>query len=57
MKDEPGKFFNFLMPYSQYQELRVLARKTDLPMAELLRQGVRLVLESGERVGLKKPCV
>lgn len=56
MKDEPGKFFNFLMPYSQYQELRGLARKTDIPMAEIIRQGVRSVLESGGRVGLKKPC-
>jgi len=57
MRNEPEKFYNFLMPFSQYQKLRVLAKEMDLPMAELVRQGVGLVLESGGRVGLRKPCV
>lgn len=57
MRDEPGKFFNFLMPYSQYEAMKAFARKADMPMAEIVRQAVRSVLESGGRVGLKKPCV
>lgn len=50
------QFFSFAMPIADYKRLKFQAMERELPMAELLRQGVRLVLES-ERVGLRKPCV
>lgn len=57
MANNGVQFFSFSLPIADYKRLKFRAMQADIPMAELLRQGVRLVLESGERVGLKKPCV
>jgi len=56
MANNGVQFFSFSLPIADYKRLKFRAMQADIPMAELLRQGVRLVLESGGRVGLKKPC-
>lgn len=45
MVKEANKLFNLLLPFNQYQELRNLRRKTDIPIAEIIRQGISIVLE------------
>lgn len=50
---EPTKFFNLLIPYDHYVALRNLRRKTDVPIAELVRRGIALILE-GAKGGVAK---
>lgn len=46
MVKEANKLFNLLLPFRQYQELRSLGVKTNRPIAEIIRQGIDLVLKS-----------
>jgi len=41
----PSKFFNFVLPYETYQELKQLSIESEKPIAEIVRQGIGLVLK------------
>lgn len=38
------KFFNFAIPIDTYKKLKMLSNKTGVPISEMLRQGISLVL-------------
>jgi hypothetical protein len=40
---------NVFLPATQYQEIKALSRKLDLPYSELIRRGVVLVLKKYQR--------
>lgn len=40
------KFFNFAMPYEVYQELKTISIKRETPIAEIVREGINLVLKN-----------
>ena len=42
------RFFNLLLPYSQYEELKNLSIKTEQSVAQIVRQGIDLVLKNKE---------
>ncbi|MCK6470039.1 MAG: ribbon-helix-helix domain-containing protein [Candidatus Brocadia sinica] len=46
MVREANKLFNLLLPFKQYQELRDLGTKTNRPIAEIVREGIDLVLKT-----------
>lgn len=41
----PIKFFNFALPYETYQELKQISIESEKPIAEIVRQGIGLVLK------------
>ena len=41
----PIKFFNFALPYETYQELKRISIESEKPIAEIVRQGIGLVLK------------
>ncbi len=43
---QPIKFFNFTMPFDMYSELQAISRQAELPIAVLVRRGIRHVLEN-----------
>ena len=42
---QPSKFFNFAMPFEMYIALRKLSVRSEAPIAELVRAGIRHILE------------
>ena len=42
----PIKFFNFALPYEMYEKLRRLSIESEKPIAEIVRQGIDLVLKN-----------
>ncbi len=45
---KPIKLFNFTMPYDLYCELQIASRQTELPIAVLVRSGIRHVLKDNK---------
>jgi hypothetical protein len=43
---KPIKLFNFTMPYDLYCELQIASRQAELPIAVLVRRGIRHVLDN-----------
>lgn len=41
----PIKFFNFALPYEMYQELKQISIESEKPIAEIVRQGIDLILK------------
>jgi predicted DNA-binding protein len=39
------RFFNLLIPFKTYEELKEISAKTERPIAEIVRQGIGLVLK------------
>lgn len=39
------RFFNLLLPFKVYEELKLLSIETDRSIAEIVRQAIRLLLE------------
>lgn len=42
---KPVKFFNFAMPFETYRELKRISIESEKPIAEIVRQGIGLVLK------------
>ncbi len=42
----PVKFFNFVMPYEVYQELKTISIKRETPIAEIVREGINRILKN-----------
>lgn len=42
---KPTKFFNFALPFETYQELRMIAIKREISIAEIVRSGIDLLLK------------
>lgn len=42
----PSKTFNLILPFSMYRELKRVSVKREKPVAELIRQGIDLVLKN-----------
>ncbi|NUO10026.1 MAG: ribbon-helix-helix domain-containing protein [Candidatus Brocadia sp.] len=38
------RFFNLLIPFKTYEELKALSAKTEKPVAEIVRQGIDIML-------------
>lgn len=45
MVREPNKLFNLLLPFETYQELRMIAIKKEISIAEIVRSGIDLLLK------------
>lgn len=43
------RFFNLLLPYSQYEDLKNLSIKTEKSIAQIIREGVDIVLKNPSR--------
>lgn len=41
----PIKFFNFALPFETYKELKQISIESEKPIAEIVRQGIGLVLK------------
>jgi hypothetical protein len=48
------KFFNFAMPYDVWQELRAFSQKKGKSVAEVVRQGIEIVLRNPSCGGQRK---
>lgn len=46
MVREPNKLFNLLLPFKQYEALRILGSQRNEPIAEIIRRGINLVLKN-----------
>ncbi len=42
---EAHRFFNLLLPFKTYEELKILSTKTDKSIAAIVRQAIGLLLE------------
>lgn len=51
---KPTKFFNFALPFATYQELRMIAIKKEISIAEIVRSGIDLLLKGQARDGQTK---
>ena len=40
------RFFNLLIPFKTYEELKTLSARTEKPVAEIVRQGIDLILKN-----------
>ena len=40
------RFFNLLLPFKTYEELKILSVKTERPIAQIIRKGIGLVLKT-----------
>lgn len=40
------RFFNLLIPFKTYEELKALSARTEKPVAEIVRQGIGLILKN-----------
>lgn len=47
---KPIKFFNFALPFETYQELRTIAIKKEVSIAELVRQGIEYLLKDTGKI-------
>ncbi len=46
---EAHRFFNLLLPFKTYEELKLLSVKTEKPIAQIIRTGIGLVLKTENR--------
>ncbi len=51
---QPIKFFNFTMPFDMYSELQTISRQAELPIAVLVRSGIRHVLKDSKIRQIKR---
>ncbi len=42
---EAQRFFNLLLPFKTYEELKGLSIRTDRPIAQIIRKGIENVLK------------
>ncbi len=42
----PSKFFNFVLPYETYQELKQISIESEKPIAEIVREGISRILKN-----------
>lgn len=47
---KPSKFFNFALPFETYQKLRLIAIEKEMPIAELVRQGIGYLLKNTTKI-------
>jgi predicted DNA-binding protein len=40
------RFFNLLLPFKTYEELKVMSTKTEKPVAVIIRKGIDYILKS-----------
>lgn len=40
------RIFNLLLPFKTYEELKTISARTEKPVAEIIRQGINLVLKN-----------
>jgi predicted DNA-binding protein len=45
------RFFNLLLPFKVYEELKLLSVETDRSVAEIVRQAISLLLEKTKNAG------
>jgi predicted DNA-binding protein len=43
---KPIKFFNFMLPYETYQELKRLSIESEKSIAEIVRHGINRILKN-----------
>lgn len=41
----PSKNYNLILPYTTYRKLKDISARKEIPIAEIVRQGIDLVLE------------
>lgn len=46
MTREPNKLFNLLLPFGQYEALRILGTQRNEPIAAIIRRGISHILKS-----------